>query len=258
MTSFDLIVTWPDSLDYPIFRQFLKNHRAKFNRVLIPIMKANRPSGVNYVNFLREQAFTDMGVELIEDYEVKGDWRSSAINAALDRSDGSHVWFTEQDFFIKNTENFYNKILDGIKLTDFIVFRDNLRLHPALMIVKRELINKTKRDFGIEEGKSDHFGKFAEQCIEIMSVNPIKPRIYALQELGLIETRDYYHMDGLTHNYHLVMDGQKENIYKPAEFILYNNYARLAQAPQSPEFLTLTFQADQLIAPLTKFFLGAE
>lgn len=258
--NMDVIVTWPDSMDYPVFRQFLSRYRGKFNKILIPIMKTNRAKSYKYVDFLRKEAFAEFNnevqIEIIEDFEVKGDWRSSAINAALDRSTATWVWFTEQDFFILEPDAFFNRVLEGSKKSDFIVFRDDLRYHPACMFVKRELIDKTKRDFGIVEGESDHFGKFVDEAISIMSVNPAKPEIIALTQLNLIKTRDYYHMDGLTHNYHLVQDGTKENIYKPAEFFAYNSYARMVQVPQSEEFIKLTFQTDFLLAPLSRFFLG--
>lgn len=244
-------------MDYPVFRQFLHRHHGKFAKILIPIMKTNRPKFHNYLEFLKTKAFEGLSnVEIIEDFTVQGDWRSCAVNAALDRSTATWVNFIEQDFFMAEPDLFYNRILDGIKKSDFIVFRDDLRYHPAFMLVKRELIDKTKRDFGIVEGEKDHFGKFVDQAIDIMSVNPAKPKILALTELNLIKTRDFYHMDGLTHNYHLVQDGTKENIYKPAEFMMYNFYARMAQVPHDEEFIKLTFKADFLLAPLSRFFLG--
>lgn len=255
--TIDLIVTWPDSLDYPIFRQFLHRAQGKFNKILIPIMPTNRPQSHNYTKFLKETAFADMpNVEFVEDYPVKTDWRNAAVNAALDRSTATWAWFTEQDFFALDHDDFFNKIIDGSKVSDLMVFRDGDRFHPACMFVTRELINKTSRDFGIVEGQKDHFGKFIDEAIDIMSVHPTRNQIVALTQLGLVKSRDFYHMDGLTHNYHLVEDGIKDTVYKPAEFIMYNSYARMAQVPQSEEFIKLTFKADLLLAPIVKMFLG--
>lgn len=241
----DLIITWPTSCDFPVWRSFLRNNRFRFDKVFIVMSNTN--VGHDYSSFL-ESAFKNDDVVFIEkgDYIDLGDWRSSAVNAALAQSKAEWVWFTEQDFFIEDPEAFFKRVDDLSTKNDFLYVTEQDRVHPACMFVKREFIDKTKKDFGVVPDKVDHFGIF------VQDLEKAEAKSELIGEMGDM----FYHMNGLTHNYKLIEDGTTESIYQPGLFQLYNAYARMQAVEQSPEFLNLSFKVDALLSPICKFFRG--
>lgn len=242
--SIDIVLTWPTSMDYPIWRSFIRKNRHLFGKVLIAFMDAHRKE--DYTSFVK-QAMSDDGVTFVEGYQVKEDWRDSAVQACLKQANAEWIWFTEQDFFIRCPEEFFHSIGEKMGKTDIISFEEGDRIHPACLFVKTALVKSRSRNFGVQPDISDHFGQFVAQlAVEESSWANIPGK----------NGEDYYHMNGLTHNLHLVADGIPENIYKPAELLMYCNYSRMQEVEQDVRFITLTMYADYYLMPIVKFFTG--
>ena len=243
----DLIITWPTGCDFPVWRNFLRENRAKFKDVFIIMSESHGKN--DFTSFL-VKSFEDMKVNVTikraGTYIQLEDWRNSAVHAALAASTSEWVWFTEQDFFIRKPDEFFLKAEQLAELHDVIYVTEGERIHPACMFVRRSVLDKTSRDFGIVPGKMDHFGKFVDE----LSKN--NARMVEIGHPG----KEYYHMNGLTHNYRLIEEGHIKNIYQPGLFQLYNAYARLQPVPQDPNFIYLTYKVDLLLAPISRFFMG--
>lgn len=155
----DIIVSWPDNMDYPLFRDFLATHKQMFNKVYIVFTKTNL--GVDYTDFV-EKSLKDERIVFIRPPELeKGqDWRDQAVNLALAQSKAEWVWFVEQDLFVLDPA-FWGIIRRGMAHFDVIGYNDGTtRFHPSNLWVKRSAINNTRKDFGILPDKLDHFAKF--------------------------------------------------------------------------------------------------
>lgn len=239
----DLIITWPTSCDFPVWRSFLRNNRDRFNEVFITMSGTGQD--VDYTDFL-EKAFEKDRVTFRRagTYINTGDWRNSAVNTALANSKSEWVWFTEQDFFIANPQKFFNRVEALSKENDMIYVLEGERIHPACLFVKREFIDKTRKDFGIIPDKSDHFGMFVDDLAE------------AGAKSDKISGVSYMHMNGLTHNYALIKNKEIKNIYQPGVFQLYNAYARMQAVEQDSRFINLSFEVDDQLSPLCRFFRG--
>lgn len=203
MTKPDVLVTWPRNCDYPLWRQWIKDNRFRFNRVIVVFMETNQ--GDDYRDFLRQILPEDNVVVLDSPAPQSGeDWRNVAICEGLKHSSAEWVWFTEQDFFVL-TEQFWDEVhkaVDQIKVEAVGVLQ-GARVHPCSLFVKREIINRTRFNFGIEPNKSDHFGMFTEDL-----ANMLVPTAIVANDP---EQPSYHHYNGLSHNWSLASQNETPN-----------------------------------------------
>lgn len=201
MTKFDVIVSWPDNCDYPVWRkQLANNYFNHFNQVIIVITKTN--SGYDYSDFIMQRLSGYCAV--VRSFPMMGgeDWRNVAVNQGLSMSCSDWVWFTEQDFFIR--DGFWEDLEEKInKGNEVISYYDNYRMHPCCIFAHKNVINKTSKNFGIVEGKLDHFGVFQKEVDEMFNAGKI--------EMDYIEDRYCEHLNGLSHNWFLLSSGGKPN-----------------------------------------------
>lgn len=212
MDNCDVIVCWPKNADYPLWRDFIKKHAHFFGTIYICFTVTNQEP--DYSDFVKEDLGDDEFCYLYPETPAGEDWRSYAINMALNESKADWIWFTEQDFFILDP-NFWVATRNAIEAGyDVVGYKDgNTRLHPCNLWVKRTWINKTSRDFGIVPDKLDHFARFYNQ----MRLGGAK--IYKIPYTGG-EGDTFYHMNGLSHNLTLVKNGDPVT-YKEEEFAHY-------------------------------------
>lgn len=219
----DVIVSWPRNCDYPLWRQYIHDERAQFAEVIVVFTETNQ--GEDYRNFVTDAMAQDE-VTFLQSPPVLGgeDWRNISVNHALAASQSAWVLFTEQDFIIKNPKYFWNKIneealrygvvRDGVQpeYKDAVGFVDGQRLHPAFLLVPREEIERTKKNFGIVPNRLDHFALFSRDLI----YNGVT--ILELDgHLHLEEGESWQHLNGLSHN-HTLMEMGQEITYHPIEF----------------------------------------
>lgn len=209
MTKADIIVSWPKNCDYPLWRQFIRKNRDRFNLVIIVFTETHQDP--DYREFVK-QAMRQDYVLFIDNPPIQAgqDWRDVAVKQALIHSFNSEwVWFTEQDFYITN-ESFWDKVAEAsdVHKVPVIGTMDNGRLHPCCLFLRRDLLNALKKDFGAKPPEYDHFGFIQKQLEERLET------VYALPE------NTYLHMNGLSHNWRLMAEGGKPN-YRPEQFNLW-------------------------------------
>lgn len=208
----DVIVSWPKNCDYPLWRAFIATNRSLLGKVIISFTETNM--GHDYREFVKKSLFK-YSVNFIDAPLPRGDedWRNLSVNRALLHSYNSEwIWFTEQDFLIINESLFWDEIYLKVAMGfDVIGIAEQGRLHPACIFVKRDILNKTKKNFGIVPGVSDHFSLF-QKDIENAGVK----RAYLADEEGL----GYKHLNGFSHNWRLASEGLEPN-YKIDDFMTY-------------------------------------
>jgi hypothetical protein len=201
----DVIISWPKSVDYPLFRKFLKQERERFNQINIVFTETHMSP--DYSEFVKQSLFQNWCL-FIQSPQVTGDsdWRNVAIHAGLQQSiHAEWILFLEQDFFPRDGfwEECERLIEEGCEVVS--VF-DQTRMHPCFLLIKRETLKtKTTKQFGALPPLYDHFGKI-QKDLETNGAT-----------VGAIHQRLWYHMNGLSHNWRLVAEGERAN-YKPDEF----------------------------------------
>jgi hypothetical protein len=226
----DLIITWPRNTDYPLWREFIRNNRTRFNNVIIVFMNPN--TGTDYREFIRKVMFKDF-VLFVDSPEPKTgeDWRNIAVHAGLFHSLHSEwLWFTEQDFLPIETDDerdFWSEVEHGVNEGNSVIgVKDQTRLHPCSLFIKREALNITCKDFGIVPNKLDHFG-LIQRDIEITKLPTF-----------IVNERYYYHMNGLSHNFRLVAEGLEPN-YEVRKFRKYMEDCLKVKVPLDDRFKNL-------------------
>lgn len=205
----DVLCAWPVHTDFPMFRHQLRQQRYYFHKVIISFTKMQAEG--DYRDFIRNAMSQDR-ITFVdnEPAQAKEDWRDKATNNALNCSDSEWVLFTEEDFFIFYPEEFWKMISDLIlPPVEFVGYLQDVRIHPCFMLVKREAINKTTKDFGVVPDSLDHFGKFTNELKDV-------PKAF-ITETDTKFQESFHHMNGLSQNMYLLQTGQEPN-YRPEEF----------------------------------------
>lgn len=223
----DLLVTWPVNCDYPLWRQFIRDHRSRFNDVVIIFTAA--PGSYDYSQFVTDSMKSDEVTFRFSPNPVgTEDWRDVATRLGLMYCGGEWVWFTEQDFYPK--EGFFTQVDAMIRDGGYVVAAyQGERMHPCSIFVERQFLYSLRHDFGIESGRLDHFGKMQEQ-IE----REVKPK--------RIPEDLYKHMNGLSHNWRLVVEGQQPN-HQPQEFIKLLKASLEVKVPLHLEYIRVANKA---------------
>jgi len=236
----DVIVTWPSGVDYPLFRLQIKLFRKWFNKVIVCFYPHGQP---DFRVFLRVN-FPD--VEFVESGEFSERWRETAVNFALSKSTSDRILFTEQDFFAKG-DYFWEKVFNMVPNADTIGIKQGTRLHPCFLLTKRELLDKTSRDFGVHGEHKDHFWKFSQEILNAGEFTDLK-------ELDLFSGSDWYHMSSLTWNLFRIKDNNIREMHNTAEFLTYNSYSRTPLVPQDVRWMAFTYYTDSLLSSFGNFW----
>lgn len=195
----DVIVTWPHTCDFPLWRKFIREERHRFARVLV-CFSTNMGGAVDYRDFVREQ-MADIA-ECFDSPPLDGrDWRDVAVNAALDRSDAEWVWFTEPDFFILQPREFWARLRTYSLWAAMGWKEHNDRWHPSSLFVHRWLVDKSSRYFG--PIPNDHFYTFGLE-VERLAGEGNFANFEWSDERGVM----FEHLQGLAHNHYLADTGQ--------------------------------------------------
>lgn len=219
----DIIVTWPKNCDYPLWRQFIRDNRTRFNEIIIGLHNSN--TGVDYSEFVKGAMHQDY-VHIFNAPEPRAgidDWRDLSVNAGLMHSyNADWVFFTEQDFYPR--DGFWDEVQKHEDAgCEVIAAYQSDRMHPCCIFVKRTALNKTRKMFGIVPDKSDHFSLF-QKDLEDAGV-----------KIGKLNPDTYYHYNGLSQNWYLASIGQVPNYHLP-EFIDYLQKCLNLTVPITPEF----------------------
>ena len=224
MNTFDVIVTWPINCDYPLWRQFIRDNRHRFNEIIIAFHNTNL--NIDFRLFIASSMFPDY-VHFLDARTPKPDedWRSVAINQSLIHSYNSEwIWFTEQDFIIDDP-GFWDEVSENSKKYDIMAVFQADRMHPCCIFIKRQLLQKTSRNFGIIPNVADHFS-IIQREIEALQVP-----IYHLE-------KGYKHLNGLSHNISLLEQGQAPN-YHLDDLKIWFEACKKVKVPIDERFLLL-------------------
>ena len=207
MVKPDVFLVWPQHIDYPFARYMLSRYRSYFAEVYIAITDHGQME--DYSQFLINNLSPLAKLKRIP--KGQGDWRNNAVHVLLSESTGSWVLFLEQDFLIRD-ERFFEVLLNTSDY-NFLYYDHAGRVHPACALVTRDIIDKTGRNFSASPPAFDHFGLFFSEVLRMANSAD-------LETLGLHDGEDYYHLAGLTENYHATP------YHKPNQFLTYNHYAQ--------------------------------
>lgn len=221
----DLIVSWPRTADYPLWREFIRENRTRFDRVII-VFTETFNSLYDFTSFVMAVMLQDNCI-FIDSPAVnheKQDWRNVAIHAGLGQSfEAEWVWFTEQDFLPK--DGFWEAVESAISAGEEVIgVKSGDRLHPCCLLIKKSILIRTCQDFGIRKDISDHFSMI-QRSLEGLGVKPF-----------ILSENLYSHMAGTTANLMLVMDGKIPN-YKPEEYLEYLNKCLKCKIPLHQYFI---------------------
>ncbi len=219
----DLIITWPRNVEYPLFRQFVRDSRSNFGKVIIVFTSSG--SEIDYSQFVINAMSNDDCIFLSSSPILPGeDWRNVAIQDALKLTTSDWLWFMEQDFLVTDPA-FWDEINEYITYREVIGVKENSgRLHPCCLLIRRDTLNRTGCDFGIVQDQMDHFG-LIQSDLEALDVF-----------ITGLTPKYYHHMNGLSHNFHLASTMQ-EVTYYPDEFKRYlSGCLTLTGVPLDPRF----------------------
>lgn len=203
MIKSDLVAVYPTHIVYPLFNKYIHDNREKFHRVILIFMnmQTNQP---NYQNFIEDQLKIDK-ISFVHPIPIVSgkDWRNEAVKKGLELATGDWIFFTEQDFTPQ--ENFWQEVHGLADRTEAFGYFQEGRLHPCCIFVKREMLDKTSKDFSAYPNKGyDHFGKL-QHDLELRT------------NLGVIHHHLGKHLNGLSQNIFMLQNGETPN-YNPPEF----------------------------------------
>jgi hypothetical protein len=209
-----VITCWPDSFDFPLFREHMSDLLGEVNEVVICFTSHGNHSISDWIKAnLKNVQFTTE----TDEYHNQ-DWRSRATNRMLDMIKGDWVLSLEQDFLITDYPLFFSKVKAAMADHDVITFTENDRYHPAFLLVRTELLKRTKRDFSAMGTGRDHFHQITKE------LKALEAQMVTLEQLGLTNPEDWYHYQGMTDNYFA-----PKPYFKLPEFYQYNQACKVIE-----------------------------
>lgn len=226
MVKPDVITVNPYGIDSPYFRWIIKRDQDKFGKVINGYYNDHRK--YNFLEFWKQAMPEAIHVDTGE--ITDRDWRNQTVNECLKHANGEWILFIEQDFIYD--EDFITHVLSKADDYDVIGYGDegewseDIRLHPAFILVRREFVDRTRRDFGAyPELNRDHFAVFTEDLYKL------EPRFLDITNLA-----GWDHLKGTYSNYMLVLDNKEPN-YNPDKFRQYVKMAIELDVVQDPRFM---------------------
>lgn len=232
----DLIVTWPRNTDYPLWRQFIRDNRTLFEKIIIVFHETNQ--GYNFREFVT-QAMTPDNITFVEtDFLPSGDdWRNWSVNNGLRESESEWIFFTEQDFFPK--KGFWQDVQKGFEKGAEVIFAETGgRMHPCCIFIKKSLLNRTHKDFSARPDEGyDHFGRLQKDLTKMDKVSA-----------HVVGEKTYKHYNGLSHNFRLMAIGEDPN-YEPRDFLDYLTKCMQVKVPLDSRFVSIVSNYIEKVAP---------
>ena len=220
----DFLCVWPRAFDYPLFRKFIVTNRNAFGKVIISFTHNNVDR--DYRRFLKK---THPDWTFV-DAKNPTDWYNDAVNIAVDASNSKYILFMEQDFICNSL--FLNNLLIRAKDFGMVAYNQSGRYHMACCLVKRNKIEETHRFFG-------QYADYRLDCFDFfMAEMRLQPSYCDLEKLGL-QMYEYIHLNGLTHNYRLAIEGQLDLIFNMDEFKEYNDRSLEVDIKQTKSWIKI-------------------
>lgn len=246
----DLVLQYCVYCDYPLYRSWLKKYRDKFNKVII------YPSRHHGKLDLEEFAKSVLPETWINDHVIDWttssiDWRQAEIEPCLEQVESDWIWFSEQDFFCKDWDKLFTDIDKAKERADMIGLWNPTNfpyIHPSLLIIKKEMLDKTDKDFRAHPGinGSDHFAMITKD------VQRLGGKIVTLQDMGyncdVSVDADCFHLGGLTYVYQDWKGNGTDHfgVKSPEAFRAYNSMCMLQKDIETnSSFFNLCWEVQQ-------------
>lgn len=247
-----LIISWISCCDYPLARAWLDKYHGYFDEIIIYFdVQMRYPF---YWAFVQQSLSHLPNIKFLDPLEIhwdKGeDWRNTSTNELIKHATGDWVISIEQDFFVRNWDEFFDWCTKYMELADLFGWMNmsaSPYIHPACFFIKRELLEKTSKDFGAhsEIPGSDHFGMITYDA------NRLNARVRNLP-LPLEFSPDSfgYHLGGVNQNF---LNGLTEGFqfHRPEAFMVYNYWCRVSPVLQDSRFQKLSLEIEDML--LKKF-----
>jgi len=238
----DVLITWPSGCDYPLFRYQIKLFRRWFNKVIVCFYEHGKPDFTPWLRLnFGEAVFT-------ESAETGNAWRERAVEKALKLSTSPFLLFSEQDFFWKD-DRFLKLTFSAAQNFDTVGIKNEPRLHPCYLLTKRETLEKTSKDFGVQGYGKDHFSKVTAELLKVGTFKDLK-------ELSLYPISHYYHFSSLTWNLFRIKDQNIREMHEIENFLLYNYYSRIVPVPQNKKWIAFSYYVENLLTNYGRFLNG--
>lgn len=192
-SSISAIVSWPDSFDFPLFRDKLPELLKHVDEVLICFTQHGNHSLREWIKENSDPRVKFLNAE--DGKKYSGDWRNQSTNLMIDNSTGDVLLSLEQDFLIKDYQAFFTAIHKALHHSDVIFIQDGERFHPCFLAWKRKNMLPEKRNFSVMGTGQDHFCYFTKH-LKGQDLNMV-----SLDDLNLFRGRDWFHLCGVTDNY---------------------------------------------------------
>lgn len=233
--------------DYPLHRVNLQKYRDKVNKI---ILYPSRHHGfIDLENFLKEN-WKETWAEPVEiDFGVE-DWRMAECTPLLKYSDSEWLWFREADFFVDDWDKFYADVERLMGESDMFgwwvdtAFEGGF-IHPCCNFMKRELFEKTKKDFKAhpEIPGADHFVMLTRDAEKLGA------KIIKLQDVGYKNWVNAYHLASLTYPYQNWGQsppmGRVFGVGNLEAFFVYNYYSR--KYTDNQEYINLSYEIEDYL-----------
>lgn len=248
MSKPDLMICWIKHSDYPIFRETLRKHRDFFGKIIIYWSEHFR---VDYFDkFIQEDLQTLGNIEFLRSIEYdysKEDWRNVATNYMLQLTDAEWVCSVEQDWFSQDWDELLAVTQKGMEASDLVGWYSGSGsaggyIHPAYWFIKRNLLEKTNKDFAAHNGE-DHFGHISQDA------KKLGVKIFDIDKDGGLKCNvdpeaHSMHLGGVNQNY---INGLNPDyiFHRPNVFMIYNYWCRKANVIQDPKFTELSLKIEE-------------
>lgn len=239
----DVITQYCVYNDYPIFRHHLQKYRDQMNKI---ILYPSRHHGFRDFEAFSKEQIKETWVDPVPiNYGVE-DWRQAETIPCLQHLESDWVWFREQDFFVDNWDKFYEDAERLMTECDMFGWQQNDNapyIHPCCLFIKRELLNKTSKDFSAhpEIHESDHFATITKEARELGA------KIVRLQDVGYKNWENAYHLGGMSYPYQNWSTDRIFGVGNLEAFYAYNYYSRLPCVPQDPHYIDLSYEIEDYL-----------
>jgi len=252
-----LCVSWISNCDYPIFRQWLEEYHAWFDEIIIywdlsfrfPIFSSFMQQAI--YNSISSDFFSENKLIFLDPVprDLSSDWRHSAAIEMLKYATGDWIVSIEQDWFSKDWQKLFTASEEAMRKSELFGWYNLTNypyIHPAYWFIKRELLEKTSKDFSPhpEINGADHFSMITQDAMKLNA------KILTLQDMG-IEANvlqssliHSFHLGGVNHAYLNGLDDPNFKFHRGEIFYVYNYYSMKANVKQSPLFMDIMKKMD--------------
>ena len=225
-----LLVTHIGNIDYPIFRQWLEKYYSWFDEIIIywdlsfrfPILLSFMQQSLSHlpnIKFL-DPVERELGVD---------DWRDKATKEMLNHATGDWIISIEQDWLAKDWDRLLEVSEQTMKECDLFGWYNYTNfpyIHPAYFFIKRELLEKTSKDFSPHQeiNGSDHFAMITHDAIQQGG------KLLKLQDIGFnaqiinATDTDCFHLGGINQSYLNGLNDPNHQFHRGIIFIVYNSF----------------------------------